>query len=124
MKNFMTDEEFSKANSIIPKEINKIYEDLEQNNIVDIENRINYVYENYEGHLYINFLWKELDDMILRNYHNMREEFTFTKSAVDGLLRAFYFATEYMQPRLPEHVYNYIKNKSSLFSEQLVNQYK
>ena len=49
------------------------------------------------------------------NYHDVPEEYSLSLGAVDGMLRAFLFTSKYMQDRLPEHAYNYIKSKSISF---------
>ena len=58
------------------------------------------------------------------NYNEANEEYTFSKSAVDGLLRSCLFATTQMIEGLPEHAYNYIESKSNEFFGELIEQYE
>ena len=67
---------------------------------------------------------KELDDVILKNYHEIPEKITFTKDAVDGILRSYLFAISLLTPNLPEHAHNYLISKSSSFFSQLLKDYK
>lgn len=122
MKDYMTDEEFSKCNTTGDREFNYISEELDSKGIKDIYRRIQYVKENYRGQEYLFFVLKELDDKILLNYHDVPEEYVFTLAQVDGLLRSYLFATEYLQARLPEHMYGYIKSRSGTFLASLEEQ--
>ncbi len=72
----------------------------------------------------MHYVLKELNNVILRNYREVNGEYTFSKSAVDGLLRSYLFATTYMIEGLPEHAYNYIETKSNKFFRELMEQYE
>lgn len=124
MNKYMSDEEFRKCNSVDRRKISNIYEELDNKGINDISERIDYVKKNYEGQIYLNFMLEELDNKILMNYHTVPEEYSFSLGAVDGLLRSYLFASEYMQEGLPEHAYDYIKSKSGTFVNELENQLK
>lgn len=124
MSKYMSDEEFRSSNIINYREIYDIRDILESKCITNLSERIDYVKENYSGHIFITFMLKELDDKLLMNYHELPEEYSLSLGAVDGILRAFLFASEYMQDRLPEHAYNYIKSKSSTFVYELEQQLK
>lgn len=124
MSKYMSDEEFSSSNIISDREIYDINDVLDKKGIINLSKRINYVKENYSGKTYLYFMLKELDDKLLMNYHDVPEEYSLSLGAVDGILRAFLFASEYMQDRLPEHAYNYIKSKSSTFVDELKQQLK
>lgn len=124
MSKYMSDEEFRSSNIINYREIYDIRDILESKGITNLSERIDYVKENYSGHIFITFMLKELDDKLLMNYHELPEEYSLSLGAVDGILRAFLFASEYMQDRLPEHAYNYIKSKSSTFVYELEQQLK
>lgn len=124
MKKYMSNEEFCNCHTIDRRDFYKIDEELEEKNICDLSSKIEYVKENYDGQRYMYFVLKELDDIILMNYQEVNEEYIFSKDAVDRMLRAFLFATMYMQDGLPEHAYDYIKGKSNRFVNELLNQYK
>lgn len=124
MKKYMSNEEFSSCHTIDYRDFNEINEELERKNIHDLSSKIEYVKENYDGQRYMYFVLRELNDVILTNYHEVNEEYRFSKDAIDRILRAFSFATMYMQDGLPEHAYDYIKSKSSVFFHELLHQYK
>lgn len=124
MSKYMSDEEFSNCSSIDNREIYYISEELRNKGIKDIAKRIEYVKENYGGKEYLYFMLKELDDKMLKNYNKVPEEYLFSKSAIDGLLRSYLFVSKYMQDKLPEHAYNYIKGKSNNFVNELETQLK
>ncbi len=63
---------------------------------------IDYVKENYNGIIFLCFMLKELEDKILMNYQVIPEEYLLSKYAIDGILRAFLFASNYMQKGIPE----------------------
>lgn len=120
----MSDEEFSRSSIIINKEISDINDILDEKGIENLDERIDYVKKNYGGKIYLYFMLQELDDKLLMNYHDVPEEYSLSLGAVDGMLRAFLFTSKYMQDRLPEHAYNYIKSKSSSFIYELEQQLK
>ncbi|EHK2347763.1 hypothetical protein LI058_05215 [Clostridium perfringens] len=122
MGKYMSDDEFIKASIINDREIYYIDETLKQKGITDLSRRIDYVKENYNGSIFLWFMLKELDDKILMNYQVIPEEYLLSKDAIDGILRAFLFASNYMQKGIPEHAYNYIKSKSSTFVYELEKQ--
>lgn len=124
MKKYMSNEEFCNCHTIDHRDLYKIDDELERKNIRDMESKIKYVRENYGGQIYMNFVLRELDDIISMNYHQVNDEYTFSKCAVDGLLRSYLFATQYMQEGLPEHAYDYIKGKANSFINELLEQYK
>lgn len=97
---------------------------IPQKIIINIKDQIEYIRKNYYGQEYIYFALRELDNVILNNYHKVNDNFVFSKKVVDGLLRAFTFAMQYMQEDLPQHVYNYMDGKSGSFFRQLLEQYK
>lgn len=122
MKDYMTDEEFCKCSTVGYREFDYISKELDNKGIKDISKRIQYVKKNYGGQEYLFFVLKELDDKILLNYHDVPEKYEFTLEQVDGILRSYLFATEHLQARLPEHMYDYIKSKSGTFFTSLENQ--
>lgn len=124
MSKYMSDEEFSRSSIIINKEISDINDILDEKGIENLDERIDYVKKNYGGKIYLYFMLQELDDKLLMNYHDVPEEYSLSLGAVDGMLRAFLFTSKYMQDRLPEHAYNYIKSKSSSFIYELEQQLK
>ena len=124
MPNYMSNEEFCNCHTINHRDLHEIEKELEIKNISDLLGKINYVKENYDGQMQMHYVLKELNDVILMNYHEVNDEYTFSKSAVDGLLRSYLFATTYMIEGLPEHVYNYIKTKSNTFFRELIEQYE
>lgn len=122
MKEYMSNEEFVQCKTTGNEEYNYISEELDCKGIKDIYRRIQYVKENYSGQEYLFFVLRELDDKIIFNFHNVPEKYEFTISQVDGLLRSYLFATEYLQAKLPEHMYDYIKSKSETFFSSLEKQ--
>lgn len=122
MKEYMSNEEFAQCNTTGNKEYNYISEELDCKGIKDINARIQYVKENHSSQEYLFFVLRELDDKIIFNYHDVPEKYEFTIDQVDGLLRSYLFATEYLQAKLPEHFYNYIKSKSGTFFSSLEKQ--
>lgn len=124
MTRYMSDKEFSTCSIINDREIYDIRAILESKEITYLNERIDYVKENYSGRIFLSFMLRELDDKILKNYHDVPEKYSLSIGAIDGILRAFLFASEYMQDRLPEHAYNYIKSKSSTFVYELEQQLK
>lgn len=111
----MSNEEFQKCFTVSSRDIRIIQDDLEKKNITDLKSKINYVKNNYYGQLFMNYALKELDDVILLKYSKIKDEFVFSEDAIDGILRAFFFATELLQARLPQHSYDYMISKSSTF---------
>ena len=124
MPNYMSNEEFCNCHTIDHRDLYEIEKELEIKNISDLLGKINYVKENYGGQMQMHYVLKELNDVILRNYREVNDEYTFSKSAVDGLLRSYLFATTYMIEGLPEHAYNYIETKSNTFFRELIEQYE
>ena len=124
MNSYMSNEEFCNCHTIDHRDIYKINDELETKKISDMHSKLKYVKEYFGGQIYMNFTLKELDDVILKNYHLVNDEYVFSKDAVDGLLRSYLFATQYMQEGLPEHVYDYIKGKAGSFVYELLEQYK
>ena len=124
MSKYMSDEEFSRSNIISNKEIHNISDILDEQGIKNLYERIEYVKKNYDGKIYLYYMLKELDEKISMNYNDAPEEYSLSVESIDGILRAFLFASEYMQDRLPEHAYNYIKSKSSTFIYELEQQLK
>ncbi len=120
----MSNEEFCNCHTIDHRDLYEIEKELEIKNISDLLGKINYVKENYGGQMQMHYVLKELNDVILRNYREVNDEYTFSKSAVDGLLRSYLFATTYMIEGLPEHAYNYIETKSNKFFRELMEQYE
>ncbi|MCE9654721.1 hypothetical protein LPC13_05455 [Clostridium celatum] len=124
MSKYMSDEEFSSSNIISYREISDIRDVLESKGITNLTERIDYVKENYSEKTYVYFMLEELDNKILMNYREAPEECSLSIGAIDGILRAFLFASKYMQDRLPEHAYKYIISKSSTFVYELEEQLK
>ena len=124
MKTYMSHEEFLNCSTVSRKDINEILKDLNSKGITNVSEQIHYVKENYTGQLYMDFMLETLDKIIINNRHTINKNFTFSKSAIDGLLRSYLFAIEYMQEGLPEHVYYYTKTKIDLFVIQLLEEYK
>ena len=120
----MSNEEFCNCHTIDHRDLYEIEKELEIKNISDLLGKINYVKENYGGQMQMHYVLKELNDVLLRNYREVNDEYTFSKSAIDGLLRSYLFATTYMIEGLPEHAYDYIKTKSNMFFRELMEQYE
>ncbi len=120
----MSNEEFCNCHTIDNRDLYEIEKELESNNISDLLGKMKHVEENYGGQMQLHYILRGLNDVILMNYHEANEEYTFSKSAVDGLLRSYLFATTYMQGGLPEHAYDYIKTKSNTFFRELMEQYE
>ncbi len=124
VSNYMSNEEFYNCHTIDHRELYEIEKELECQNISDLLGKIKHVKENYRGQMQMHYMLQELNNVILSNFHEVNDEYMFSKSAVDGLLRSYLFAIRYMQEGLPEHVYDYIKGKSGTFFRELMEQYE
>ena len=85
----MSNEEFCNCHTIDNRDLYEIEKELESNNISDLLGKIKHVKENYGGQMQMHYILRELNDVILMNYHEVNDEYTFSKSAVDGLLRSY-----------------------------------
>jgi len=120
----MSDEQFSKCHSYEYIELHKIRDDLENRGITQINKKLAYVKENYYGQLYMAYALEELNKVILCNYQEVGDKFILSKDAVDGILRAFGFAIEFLHADLPQHAHNYMISKSGSFFRELAKHYK
>ncbi|WP_099190826.1 hypothetical protein [Tepidibacter mesophilus] len=124
MKKEMTYEEFNDNYTIENRKVYEIKDELDKRGIKDLKSRLNFVEENYDGQYYMYFALKEVDDVILKNYNELNEEFILRKNPIDYLLRAFGFAIKFMPEGLPEHAYDYMKSNSNTFLYNLIDQYR
>lgn len=120
----INDDEFTNCHSVGFRDLYEIDDILEKKGITQLSEKLEFVKKNFYGQYYMYYTLKELDDIILKNYHEIPEEITFTKDAVDGILRSYLFAISLLTPNLPEHAHNYLISKSSSFFNQLLKDYK
>ena len=122
MSKLMVDEEIKRAEMLDYKKMSELEIIMDAEGITDFNERVEYVKKNYSGQTFLMFMLKELQYKFLINYYDGPEEYTLSPAAIDGILKAFLFASRYVPDTLPKQAFNYLKNKSSMFISEIDKQ--